>query len=296
MKEYRQKNKSKLNDYHKKYYHSKKKKEGDKEEKIKEDNEEIKSIDLSNNNNENDHIDKDNENSDNDKNDNSDDDSLNEKEHYINVSYIIEEMKSLKDELEATRSLLENTNLLVEILNDELVKKHRHIKHLKKQFITDGNNEENENNENTQNEDNQNENNEEDENITKINYDGDNDNDYVPDLNEKDIMDIDFKANKDDFFANHEYKGLKLKNKGDEIKVVRMLKKYADEIRDKMNEKDKILSDHKKRIDDLEDENTKLLKKDLDKLKEEIKIKPKHSYPRSHREKNEDDIPTLIYY
>ena len=38
------------------------------------------------------------------------------------------------------------------------------------------------------------------------------------------------------------------------------------------------------------------LKKDLDKLKEQIKIKPKHSYPRSHREKNEDDTPTLIYY
>ena len=63
-----------------------------------------------------------------------------------------------------------------------------------------------------------------------------------------------------------------------------------------MEEKDKILSDHKKRIDDLEDENIKLLKKDLDKLKEEIKIKPKHSYPRSHREKNEDDTPTLYYY
>ena len=33
---------------------------------------------------------------DSDKNNNSDDDSENEKEHYINVSYIIEEMKSLK--------------------------------------------------------------------------------------------------------------------------------------------------------------------------------------------------------
>ena len=109
-------------------------------------------------------------------------------------------------------------------------------------------------------------------------------------------MDIDFNANKDDFFAKHEYKGLKLKNKGDEIKVLRMLKKYADEIRDKMNEKDKILSNHKKRTDDLENENTKLLKKDLDKLKEEIKIKPKHSHPRSNREKNEDGTPTLYYY
>ena len=57
-------------------------------------------------------------------------------------------------------------------------------------------------------------------------------------------MDIDFNANKNNFFANNEYKGLKLKNKGDEIKVLRMLKKYADEIKDKMNEKDKILSDH----------------------------------------------------
>ena len=63
-----------------------------------------------------------------------------------------------------------------------------------------------------------------------------------------------------------------------------------------MNEKDKILSDHKKRIDDLEDENIKLLKKDLDKSKEEIKNKPKHSYPRSHREKNEDGTTTLFYY
>ena len=65
-------------------------------------------------------------------------------------------------------------------------------------FTGDNNNvdnEENENNENTQNEDTQNENNEEDENITKINYDsslrhsvasdGDNDNDYVPELSEK---------------------------------------------------------------------------------------------------------------
>ena len=109
-------------------------------------------------------------------------------------------------------------------------------------------------------------------------------------------MDIDFNVNKNDFFANHEYKGLKLKNKGDEIKVLRMLKKYADDIRDKMNEKDKILSDHKKRIDDLEDENIKLLKKDLDKSKEEIKNKPKHSYPRSKIKKNEDGTPTLFYY
>ena len=59
-------------------------------------------------------------------------------------------MKSLKDELEATRSLLENTNILVEILNDELVKKHRHIKHLKKEMFA-GDNVDNEENENTQN-------------------------------------------------------------------------------------------------------------------------------------------------
>ena len=109
-------------------------------------------------------------------------------------------------------------------------------------------------------------------------------------------MDIDFNANKNDFFANHEYKGLKLKNKEDEIKVLKMLKKYADDIRDKMDEKDKILSDHKKRIDDLEDENIKWLKKDLDKSKEEIKIKPKHSRAISHREKNENGTITLHYY
>ena len=60
-----------------------------------------------------------------------------------------------------------------------------------------------------------------------------------------------------------------------------MLKKYADDIRNKMEEKDKLLSDHKKRIDDLEDENIKLLKKDLDKMKEEIKNKPKHTHPSS---------------
>ena len=118
FKELEQKNKRA--EWSRKYYIN------NKEEKIKEDNEEIKSIDLSNN--KNDH-------SDSDKNNNSDDDSENEKEHYINVSFIIEEMKSLKDELEATRSLLENTNLLVEILNDELVKKHRHIKHLKKRDV-----------------------------------------------------------------------------------------------------------------------------------------------------------------
>ena len=200
-------------------------------------------------------------------------------------------MKSLKDELEAKRSLLENTNLLVEILNDELVKKHRHIKHLKKQFITDDNN--NDDNENNENNENDEENNED---INKINYDNDNNNDYDPELTEKDIMDIDFNANKNDFFANHEYKGLKLKNKEDEIKVLKMLKKYADDIRNKMDEKDKILSDHKKRIDDLEDENKKLLKKDLDKMKEEIKNKPKHTNPKSHREKNEGGTPTLHYY
>ena len=69
----------------------------------------------------------------------------------------------------------------------------------------------------------------------------------MPDLNEKDIIDIDFNANKNNFFANHEYKGLKLKNKEDEIKVLRMLKKYAHDIRNKMEEKDKILSEHKKK-------------------------------------------------
>ena len=140
---------------------------------------------------------------------------------------------------------------------------------------------------NTQEENNQEENNEYDTNA--INYDGENDNTYVPELSEKDIMDIDFNANKNNFLTNREYEGLKLKNKEDELKVLKMLKNYEDNIRDKMNEKDKILLDHKKKIDDLEDENTKLLKK-------EIKIKPKHSYPRSHREKNEDDTPTLIYY
>ena len=68
-----------------------------------------------------------------------------------------------------------------------------------------------------------------------------------------------------------------------------------------MNEKDKILSDHKKRIDDLEEENIKLLKKDLDKMKEEIKnkhssIQPKHTYPRSKMENVEDDKYKLYYY
>ena len=74
----------------------------------------------------------------------------------------------------------------------------------------------------------------------------------------------------------------KLHDMEDELKVLKMLKNYEDNIRDKMNEKDKILSDHKKRIDDLENENIKLLKKDLDKSKEEIKNKPqpKHTYPR----------------
>ena len=77
-----------------------------------------------------------------------------------------------------------------------------------------------------------------------------------------------------------------------------MLKKYADDIRNKMDEKDKILSDHKKRIDDLEDENIKLLKKDLDKTKKEIKNKPqpKHTYPRSKMENVEDDKYKLYYY
>ena len=148
-------------------------------------------------------------------------------------------------------------------------------------------NEDNENNENNENND-----------TNAINYNGDDDDDntYVPELSEKDIMDIDFNANKNDFFANHEYKGLKLKNKEDEIKVLKMLKKYADDIRNKMEEKDKLLSDHKKRIDDLEDENIKLLKKDLHKMKEEIKNKPYHTKPKSHREKNEDGTPTLHYY
>ena len=98
-------------------------------------------------------------------------------------------------------------------------------------FTGDNNNVDNENNENNEdNEDNENNENNEDarafnkdnennENITKINYD----NDYEPELTEKDIMDIDFNANKNDFFVNHEYKGLKLKNKEDEIKVLKML-------------------------------------------------------------------------
>ena len=152
LKEYRQKNKSKLNEYHKKYYHTKKKK-GEKE---KEDDEEIKSIDLTVNNDPYINEDKNDESNNKENNDvasarsvhtqssdsNNDDDN-NEKLHYINISYIIEEMKSLKDELEATRSLLENTNLLVEIFNDELVKKHRHIKHLRKEMFTRDNNNEN---------------------------------------------------------------------------------------------------------------------------------------------------------
>ena len=251
LKEYRQKNKSKLNEYHKKYHHSKKKKN---EEKVKDDHkvddEEIKSIDLGKNNeNDNNNNDSDNDVNSRTSDSNNESDNEKEKEEYINVSFIIEEMKSLKDELEATRSLLENTNLLVEILNDELVKKHRHIKHLKNQFITEGNNnedyEENENNENNENDE------ENNEDVNKINYGEDNNNDYDPELTEKDIMDIDFNANKKDFFANHEYKGLKLKNKEDEIKVLKMLKKYADDIRNKMDEKDKILSDHKKKIDAL---------------------------------------------
>ena len=114
-------------------------------------------------------------------------------------------------------------------------------------------------------------------------------------------MDIDFNANKNNFFTNREYDGLKLKNKEDELKVLKMLKKYADDIRNKMDEKDKILSDHKKKIDALEDENIKLLKKDLDKMKEEIKnkhssIQPKHTYPRSKTKKNEDSTTKLYYY
>ena len=65
----------------------------------------------------------------------SNDESNNEKEEYINVSYIIEEMESVKDELKTTRTLLENTILLVEVLNYELIKKHHYIKHLKNHII-----------------------------------------------------------------------------------------------------------------------------------------------------------------
>ena len=65
--------------------------------------------------------------SDNDCNDESEndsnDESNNEKEQFIKVSYIIDEMNGLKDESETTRTLLKNTNLLVEMLNDELIKK-----------------------------------------------------------------------------------------------------------------------------------------------------------------------------
>ena len=74
-----------------------------------------------------------------------------------------------------------------------------------------------------------------------------------------------------------------------------MLKKYADEIRNKIDEKNKILSDHKKRIDDLEDENIKL-------LKNKPKPKPKHTHTHaiSKRENNEgvsiSNTPKLHYY
>ena len=211
--EYRQRNKSKLNEYHKKYYHSKK----NKEEKNKEDNEDIKSIVLGNNN----HNDNSNDGSDNDSND----ESNNEKEEYINVSYIIEEMKSLKDELETTRTLLENTNLLVEILNDELIKKHRHIKNLKNLILKEGCHKIAENQEDNNDEENNEENQEEnngDFNHDHINYNNNN-NDHINKLTENDIMDVDYEANKNNYFSNHIYKGLKLKNKEDEIKVLKML-------------------------------------------------------------------------
>ena len=123
LKEYRQKNKSKLNQYYKKYYNSKKNKNEENKEKNKEEDE-LKCIDLGNNNNESNDNKSDSDKSDNNKSDNDiNDDGDNGKKKYIKVSYIIEEMKSLKDELETTRSLLENTNLLVALLNDELIKK-----------------------------------------------------------------------------------------------------------------------------------------------------------------------------
>ena len=75
-----------------------------------------------------------------------------------------------------------------------------------------------------------------------------------------------------------------------------MLKKYADDIRNKMEEKNTILSDHKKRIDDLEDENIKLLKKDLDKKKRKNKPQAKHTHPRSKMENVEDNNYKLYYY
>ena len=88
LKEYRQKNKSRLNEYHKKYYHSKKKKNEEEKDahpfgsmtEVKDDHtvddEEIKSIDLGKNN-ESDN----NKDSDNDSNNESDNEK--EKEEYI---------------------------------------------------------------------------------------------------------------------------------------------------------------------------------------------------------------------
>ena len=51
-------------------------------------------------------------------------------------------------------------------------------------------------------------------------------------------MDVDYEANKNNYFANHIYKGLKLKNKEDEIKMLKMLNEYDKHIRKQMDAKE----------------------------------------------------------
>jgi len=59
------------------------------------------------------------------------DDSVNDLHEYLQTSDLVNEIKILHDELQQTRAILEKTNELVKILNDELMDKHKQIKSLK---------------------------------------------------------------------------------------------------------------------------------------------------------------------
>ncbi len=59
-------------------------------------------------------------------------DDLRDFKEYMSTSHLLEEIKSLEEELKLTRDLLEKTEETVKILNSELVNSHKEMKKLKK--------------------------------------------------------------------------------------------------------------------------------------------------------------------
>ena len=168
-KQYRLKNKDKLNDYHKKYYHIKKNNDIDdkpnieQNEKIEITTEPIKKYNFTekreaafkkmvaarkkkleelkekqgiNKMDDSDNstylTDSDDENEKNEKNDPIEhvepvEDVTYDKDISITIKALMEELQETRDENENLRSILKNTNYLVEILNDQLISFHKQL-------------------------------------------------------------------------------------------------------------------------------------------------------------------------